>query len=452
MPSTPAPWGHVCVGTRLEKNVEAGFVHAWTNLLLRGLRKGDAVLIESGKVAHWASNELVRRFLKTECDTLMFLDSDADDLGPEFLSHFRDYEGGWEFDALQAFYTRRGWPPEPIWFKEQNGVMMQCMVLNEGTEEVALIGTHCVLIRREVFEKMLGDNDPAKFDWFYYPRHEITSEDGAFSAEARRAGFRLGATTHVKVGHISHVTTGWDTYQDYMKVSGQGARTLEFIELAKLIAEFTGETPEAVMGKAMDGPKNVQAGWRNAKPASATQTREFYGAKDNGYLYDLLAWNTTPLYQRITEPLKAISGQRVLVIGAGIGGEVTQLVGRNWVFVFELPGVLREFCEWRFSGEPHLSFLENLRLTQKDLDAGYLAQYDWVVAVDVIEHIHPDELEHVLETIAQSLAPAGRLCVHNNFGQQDKYPMHFDHSAAWAAWLERQHLVRESEFVFARGD
>lgn len=213
-------WGKIAMGTRLEKLVESKFFKVWSELISTGLRRGDGYLVVSDLVAHWASNELVRRFLKTDCDSLFIIDSDAD-VGPNFLHTFRDYEVGWQFDVLQSFFLRRGWPPEAIWFQRRDdGEFVQCLVTSDDvTEEVAGVGTHATLFRREVFERLLGNGDPATHQWFYYPRDVKMSEDIALSKDATAAGFRLGATTAVKAGHISRVTTGWDTYVEYVALN-----------------------------------------------------------------------------------------------------------------------------------------------------------------------------------------------------------------------------------------
>jgi hypothetical protein len=201
----------------LEKMVDNRFFVVWSELISKGLRQGDGYLIAADLPAHKASNELARRFLQTPCDTLFMLDSDAD-IGPAFLHEFRDFAPGWEYDVLQAFYVRRGWPPQPIWMRESNeaGAMTVPVLTDECTEDVAAIGTHAVLIRRHVLEGMATGKDPHTFEWFFYPPHTKTSEDIAFSVAAREAGYRLGATTAVKAGHISRVTTGWQTYQEYV--------------------------------------------------------------------------------------------------------------------------------------------------------------------------------------------------------------------------------------------
>lgn len=216
-------WGKILIGTRLEKQVEAAFVPVWSALITQGMRKGDAWAIVTDKIAHRAANELVRKLLKSDCDTLFTVDSDAD-FAPDFLSRFRDYEPGWQYDALQAFYTRRGWPPEAIWITHSgDGRYLNNIVVNpDAHAPVAVIGTHCALFHRQIFERMLEERPDVpveQFDWFYYPRHSVETEDTMLSREAERLGFRLGATTHVKAGHISRVVVAWETHQEWLAMN-----------------------------------------------------------------------------------------------------------------------------------------------------------------------------------------------------------------------------------------
>jgi 2-polyprenyl-3-methyl-5-hydroxy-6-metoxy-1,4-benzoquinol methylase len=414
---------------------------AWSMLITHGLRPGDAWMIEEGKIAHKAANDLVRRFLRSNCDTLFLVDSDAD-FGPQALNELRDHQPGQAFDALQAFYTRRGWPPEAIWFKRNAlGNLYQCLVYGEDvTQEVALIGTHCVLLRRSLLEGMRDQAAaqgvaPEQYEWFYYPRHEEMSEDAAFSVDAAAAGFRLGATTHVKFGHISRVTTGWETYQEVLELSGQNERVREYKQMVLWLSEFTGETPELVEAKIMLGSQNVREAWQMAAPQTAGEVSAFYGLDTNGYLYDLAAWNTTPHYLALLEPLKSVTGQRVLVFGAGLGTECAALADKNSVWAFDVPGVLRDFCTWR----PDRQWMVMPEATLSDALAG--EPYDLIVALDVIEHLHPDEFESTLDTLLRATRPGGRWYVHVSFSEFEKYPMHFEHGERWQRWLTRRGLT-----------
>ena len=423
-------WGKILVATRLEKMVSSRFVQVWSDLLLNGLRPGDTAYSIRGKVAHWASNDVIRRLLESNCDSVFFLDSDAD-VEADFLSRFRDYEPGWEYDVLQAFYPRRGWPPRAIWIQENAlGQTMEMFVTDPDTvQDVAIAGTHACLIKRRVFEQMLGNAEPDSFEWFWYERNVEDSEDGVFSREARRQGFKVGATTHVKAGHICELTTNWDTYNEYLDVSGRRMLNERYKALSLLIANFVGEPQDVVIAKSIRGCQNVLETWQEQQPEGAPEVRAFYGRHDNGYLYDLCNWNCQPGYEDIIKPLLNVNGCRVLVIGAGLGTEVEYLLDRsNRVDVFELPGILRAFLRFRFGDD--LNILDANHI--KDISAS--DEYDLIVAIDVLEHVHPTEISYFLNKIKLLLGSKGQFYYHNNFGEQDKYPMHYDHSEVFEKW------------------
>jgi len=451
--TAPLDWGSICVATRLEKLVESQFVTDWSHLITTGLRTGDSFIIAKDRVAHTAANEVVRGFLRSNNDTLCFLDSDAS-FGPGFVEDLRTVPEGFEFDIFQAFYTRRGFPPEAIWFKESTlGDLMQCLVWKDNfTETTAAVGLHCVLIRREVFETILNDNPGVpleRFDWFWYPRHGGTSEDMAFSREAGgKYKFKIGSTTSVKAGHISRVVTGWQTYQEQIRISGIWDKWQDYLSLVELISDFTGVPQDDVIAYAVKGTEFTRNAFEQANPQTPEEYREFYGREENGYLYDLLAWNVSPFYHQIINPLRKIKDKKVLVVGGGIGGEVEVLRGANQVDVYELPGVLRDFMMTRFQDDKNVLLWDHT-CYQDYINVGL--KYDLIVAVDVIEHIHPGELMTTLDKWLALLKPDGLFYFHNNFGQQDTMPQHFDHSKPFQVWLDANRIVPpEGEFGFYR--
>lgn len=441
MPPEPKSWGKILLGVRLEKMVEAGFFHSWSLILTQGLRPGDRFEFTEGMIATAASNALVEMLLKSDCDSLLIIDSDGD-FEPDFVGKMRDHEPGWVYDGLQAFYTRRGWPPQAIWFKRDgNGILHSCILLGETTEDVALIGTHCALIRREVFEKLLGKDKPEEHDWFWYPRHQKMTEDAAFSEEALAAGFRLGATTAVKTNHIGHLPVGWDAYQEYLHTSGQVEQLNRFDELLDLMQKFTGLSVDEITARMLRGNDNVLSAWNLEKPEGAEAVRGFYG--EDHYLFDLLNWNCSTFYVQITRPLADYHGKQALVLGAGLGSEAALLAENNSVDVFELPGTLRDFCKSRLDGSVH--YLEG-----NTIPDAVRKQYDLVVAIDTIEHFHPDEFDQIMASIGAAIVPGGVLYCHNNFSQQDLYPMHFQHAEAFSAWAQANHLRQTSDFTWVK--
>lgn len=446
-------WGKICVTTRLEKQVDPEFFASWTGLLMQGLRKGDNVRLTRGKVAHVAQNENVRAFLlETDCDTFLSLDSDAD-FEPGFLETFRTYTPGYDFDLFQAFHLRRAWPPEAIWLAHNphlDGALEQQMILGRGEQELGLVGTHCALVRREVFlaiyEKLGQPNNIplTEFEWFTYPRHKQMSDEAQFSHEARALGFRLGGTTEIRINHLAHRSIGWDDYQEYLDHTQARARGAYYHELVKLVAEFTGETEQAVMAKVLLGNENVKQAWEREKPTTPDEVRAFYGKADNGYLYDLISWNWNELYWKIIAGLDQYQNKRVLVIGAGLGTEVERLKANNEVLAFEVKGVLRKFLDWRFSGVA----MEASRVFS--INRWYEGYFDLVVCIDTLEHIHPAEIDETLQAISDLLTPGGVFYCHNNFEQQDLYPMHFDHAEKFAQWVSDNGMERMNDYEYRK--
>lgn len=445
-------WGKIMVGVRLEKMVEADFVRSWTLLLSQGLEDGDHWEMTTGMLAHTASNVLARKLLDSDCDSLLILDSDSD-VEKDFLRRLRFYEPGWKYDALQAWYPRRGWPPEGIWFKEdEGGRLHNCIVLDqETTEEVALIGTHAALIRKELFQKMLGKEDPSKYEWFYYPRGEVMTEDAAFSRDARAAGGHLGATSAVSAPHIGHLAIGWETYQEYLQTSGQMDQLHLYDQNIVLLSEYLGIPAPEVMMKMSLGGKHVQAAWEKASPKTPEEIHEFYGKEDSGYLFDLANWNSSLLYAKIVGILRTLPLGKVLVVGTGIGGELDVLRWtRSQVDGFDLPGFLKDFCIKRFEGDDRVRFLESSTL-QEALEVEVPKEtYDFVVAIDVIEHFTPDEFLVNLRGIDRVLKPGGVLLAHNTWDQQELYPMHTDFSALYNEWLKESGFESLSEISWRK--
>jgi hypothetical protein len=77
--------------------------------------------------------------------------------------------------------------------------------------------------------------------------------------------------------------------------------------------------------------------------------------------------------------------------------------------------------------------------------------YDIVIAIDVLEHIHPDSLGSLLKHIAGCLKDRGFLYHRSNFGQQDLFPMHFDHSESIKELFKDAGLRRRENGDYVKG-
>ena len=463
----PGGWGKVFVAVRYQPECSSRFAECFAGLCEFGLRVSDRRDYEYSKTMHKAANALARKFLESGCDSICFIDADAL-FGTDALEELRTDPEGWGFDVLQAFTVKRGWPPEPMFLtvqpdQPQSDERLRGLHLVTnlplGADEiyrVDAVSLHFTLICRAVFEKLLKPEGARYTYWFEYK--EDNGEDITFSANARSVGARLGMTTRLKVGHDSMIPTGWYTMVDYYDrqfaiAAGEPPSSLDRFrpyfeaqhQLAELVAEFTGEDAELVYQKACTGVLPVADKWRVDKPETPDEVRAFYGSTPQ-YFYDLVKWNSTPAFKRLLNRLAGISNARILEFGGGIGtlAEFLSIHG-NAVDYYDVPGVLLDFAAWRFTRQK----INAPRIVER-WDIG---EYDWVTAIDVLEHLHPDEFNLLCNGLAWALKPGGRLFAHNNWKQEDgMYPFHFDHSKAWAEFLERHKFLQLDDLTWQKPD
>jgi len=213
MRKEPKPWGKILVACRLEKYVLAQFYRSMIRLVAEGQRAGDRNTEIEGKLPAYAANYLARLLLQSDCDSILFVDSDAD-FAPSTLDKLRDLKDGWGFDIFQPYVTGRRWPPAAVWLVDDPERKFRMKEIRDPnvTEEVAGVGLHFTLMRREIFE-----DERLTRPWFAFPEdaEENGSEDLTFCARARALGYSIGATSKVRVGHWADVSFGWETVQGF---------------------------------------------------------------------------------------------------------------------------------------------------------------------------------------------------------------------------------------------
>jgi cellulose synthase/poly-beta-1,6-N-acetylglucosamine synthase-like glycosyltransferase len=156
------------------------------------------VLVEEFYITDEARNTLIIKALHMEekPDYVMFVD--ADNTMQYNVLHKLINE---DKDIISGIYFQRHKPFYPLAFK--NKVNGKTSFFTEWdidkVYEVDFVGAGCLLIKREVLEKM-------KYPYFYIGRNieeQLTiGEDIMFCAEARRLGYKIWVHTGVNVGHI----------------------------------------------------------------------------------------------------------------------------------------------------------------------------------------------------------------------------------------------------------
>jgi len=143
-------------------------------------------------------NCIVDKFLETDCEILFMLDSDMI-IDKHLLDMIKP-----DYDVVSAvtFSCKKGIPYPLIMKLSQDGKSYQPMFdpVDELTEytEVDGIGTGCIYIRRNVFDKI-----QKPYFRFQYAEdgHIELGEDYAFSAKVKKSGVKLYVATKFIVGH-----------------------------------------------------------------------------------------------------------------------------------------------------------------------------------------------------------------------------------------------------------
>ena len=161
--------------------------------------------------------------------------------------------------------------------------------------------------------------------------------------------------------------------------------------------------------------------WDAKKPNTKEEVEEFYKGEDF-YLYELIPWNyNNPVYQERIHPLLHYHDKKILEVGAGIGSLcIAMAYAGNKVTYCDISDTLCRFAMQRFSDRGMAIPIVQSLTEQRD--------FDIIVANDFFEHIHKDALPGLLKELASCLKDGGFVYHRSNFGQQDIFPMHFNHA------------------------
>jgi 2-polyprenyl-3-methyl-5-hydroxy-6-metoxy-1,4-benzoquinol methylase len=305
--------------------------------------------------------------------------------------------------------------------------------------ECEAVGTGCMMIHRSVLEAM----EPP---WFEY-RSGSRSEDIEFCYRVRtELGLPVHADMSTICGHYSLVPMGQAQFRQKFRGRGITAGSYSEDDAVGWLEEFAG-MQDADRKMAEYHPRQLAKLWAEHEELVASDL-EFYEKAEVGrmYLMDLLWWNASPLFADFRNALVDVRDQKAIIIGSGIGTIAIQLAVQGCdVLAIEPNGILRDFSKKRWNqirkrirtNVGKLVFKNRFARGQK---RNY--QFDLGVAIDVLEHMEENVLVNTMQMFSNNIKSGGKLFVHNNWEQQDLYPMHRDHSELWPQLVEANGFVQ----------
>lgn len=222
------PETRVVVGYLHGPDTAAGFTKSLWNLLAHDVAHNRYL---RGAIAHYAGpnlstprNEVVRRFLQTDCTHLFFVDSDMT-FGKDTVDRLLEVDApivsGLCFG--QRIHVAGGLSFFTVMFRrDDNGFYRVDDYPPDTVIDVDAVGAACLLIRRDVLED-LHDHHPDPWPWFAEEQsgEVVYGEDVTFCLRARDAGWPVKVHTGVKTGHMKAHEVTEDTYRAWRASSGE---------------------------------------------------------------------------------------------------------------------------------------------------------------------------------------------------------------------------------------
>lgn len=358
-------------------------------------------------------------------DALIFVDSDMvfDIAGIQLLAD--DLENGFDICGGGFVVRSRNTPPHPA-FRGFPGV-----VIPFGTDsppvEIKYPSSGFMGIHRRVLEAISQTMEKCRSGrdmiWPLFlekvEEGELLSEDWAFVYDARKLGFKAWLDPRIWLKHIgvkaftiADITTDMDAAYSVVKEEIDDSTGI-----MDDLATYQGKSKEQVLVELKDSTigQGLMDDWKKVDTTNPESVKSFYRTTTN-YIHRMARFNLSSNYIRRLEKAKTMVG-RIADFGGGIGTMCLSLarIG-NKVFYVDLPSQHREFAEYRFARH-------NVSVVALDSLKG-VENLDYVVAHDVMEHIHPDELPSIVEAITLSLKPKGILWEISDFGGSNDFP-HF---------------------------
>ena len=189
--------------------VTANFAATLAGLCLTNTEryKIERVSTRVGCYVHANRNQIVEAFLKTNNEWLLQIDPDIavdGDLIFRLLGMARDkfahVVSGWYMNDVQMDQAKR---LIPLVFKHQGGGLYQPFLpQGNGPVEADAVGTGCLMVHRDVYEKVRKSGPSPWFDFATASNGTLTGEDIFFCQTLKEWGYQIWVDPLSQVRHF----------------------------------------------------------------------------------------------------------------------------------------------------------------------------------------------------------------------------------------------------------
>ena len=338
-------------------------------------------MISESKVHHIARNGIIDKFLKTDMDYLLFIDSDmiweADSLELAY-----DLIQNSHVDIVTGIYFTKNEPHIPIIKKLnlQAGCYNNYQTWGNAPFEIDGSGMGFMLIPRYVLEKMKQPMCEWKGGF---------SEDLVFCLKAKKdCGFKIWAHPGIKVGHVSKTTiTNFDWAKQHKpSVAAWMRENMRFTTIT-LKRWYPNSRKDLGIHPLNFKNPNTKEHWDNIYKEEGKETWRTYPDKQK-YLIDLIG--------KIYKPDKSFS---VLELGCGVGIFAKRLISAfpkvNYVGI-DISKVAVDICnEDGITAE-----------VKKIPPIGLDYKYDLIIGLELLEHLDDKQRLELIEEVSKNCTMA----------------------------------------------
>ena len=173
----------------------------------RGLHRYTFSFVQNSLI-YTARETIVREFLKSNCEALMFIDSDM-----SFEYDAIERLEAWKVPYVTAKAFKRAAPFQPCFytkvdFKDGEAQLQVPMEYPAGLIEIQGSGMACSLIRREVFEEIASP---------YFEPLPVLGEDLTFCLRLKQEEVPMYCDTTVEFKHVGINEIGEEHYKYYIE-------------------------------------------------------------------------------------------------------------------------------------------------------------------------------------------------------------------------------------------